>query len=1412
MKSLVMKSIQFLLLAAVLLGASTLKAQTVAQKSTPPKVIVSSDTVKVKEEIGDTARRDPLGRVYPYVYGNIFAKEAKYSKDSTQVDSVWKYLLHHSFYSKRFRDENGQVNKKLGDHLFLEMGLGMNTHFTRSTSTKMYTPGLMGGIAVGDWITPEHGVRLGMQAGEYKLGNYDARAWGLSLDYLMNFTAVGSRTYQQVKPFELYGIAGLSLDLSDTNDPKLKAESGDRAMALGLHMGLRGQYHLSPYTYFYVEPKLGFYSDKLVHVKAHRGFRPVGTLMAGFGYRILPVEKLHKMGEDYVADNSFLNDMFFTVYGGPNWGATSFGQLHNNAGMRMGLSGGKWFNYKHGARVNFQVGENDNYNGYGYYKKFKSVTFGVDYLLNLHNAFGGYNPERNFWLNAVAGLSVNATSGNEGHHTTLGFGGGLQANVDLGKGVNFFLEPRVDIYGNDYATYFSTTKKYDIYMSMLAGLAFRQGLDTQLQREKNADFEKGDFWSNWGFEAGYGALMPMSSPSFNNMKGLVSSKLFLGAYKWITPTSGARFWTETGQVNSISDQNYFMLNFGLDYMWNITNTFHGYDPNRKAEIISTLGVNRSKLNRNRGAFWGLNASLKGVWHVSDMFNLFLEPQIRIYGNDYVDEVTPVLNKDMLTSVLLGLGYRLNNVSQQTLESEEYYADNSFLNDMFFAVYGGPSWAVTSFSNMHKHSGMRMGLSVGKWFDPIHGARVNFQVGENKNPNGYDYYKKFKSVTFSADYMLNLNNAFAGYQSDRRFWLNALAGLSVNATSGNEGHHTTMGFGLGLQGNVNLGHNINFFVEPRVDIYGEDFATYFNTASDKDSYFSVLAGFAFRQGLDTEEQRRRNEDYELGAWWDDLEFEAGMGALMPMTSPSFDKMKGMVAPKAFMGLGKWFTPTSGIRLWGEAGGLKSMSGESFRTINVGADYMWNITNSFHGYKALDINDRPERKTELISTLGFNVSKQNEGRGSSLGLNASLKGVWHMNRMLGLFLEPQLRMYGDSYISGVTPVFNNDVLTSVIAGVQIKAFSNWGGTGLDRGNFDDVDGNRFFSFAMGPSGNGQQLAYTDLYAFNARLSLGSWFSPFAAWRANVAITAKGSKAYKTYAKATLGGDLLVDLNAISYGYDRDRVFSTRFIAGANLGVDYATYKVQFMPDVHTGMQFAVRASSHIELYAEPLLAYQFNLPANVNTNLMKFQGSLLLGVNYRFGSSDEVDPNSFLYKVRRGQLFVKEELDNHHFASVALGTGLSTQTYTVVDKFAKRLTFDIDASYGYWFNEVSALRVGLSNRTLRRGDNPSRNMQTLHFDYMADILALANNYVYDENRFHLRGFAGLTIHTATGKHYNRTWGMGVQVGMQLGVDVKDSPVEIFLEPSANIMSASILRGASQHPFEADAKLMIGTKYRF
>ena len=150
-----------------------------------------ADSVEVKT---DSVRRDPSGRIYPYPNQSAFAK------DST---NHWLYLLQRPPVTKHYE------NKKVGDHAFLEFGLGFNTYFTHSTPMKMYTPGSMGSITVGDWITPEHGVRVGLNFGEYKLSEIDARAAGFSVDYMMNFTALGSRKYEKHQPWEFYGIAGL---------------------------------------------------------------------------------------------------------------------------------------------------------------------------------------------------------------------------------------------------------------------------------------------------------------------------------------------------------------------------------------------------------------------------------------------------------------------------------------------------------------------------------------------------------------------------------------------------------------------------------------------------------------------------------------------------------------------------------------------------------------------------------------------------------------------------------------------------------------------------------------------------------------------------------------------------------------------------------------------------------------------------------------------------------------------------------------------------------------------------------------------------------------------------------------------------------------------------------------------------
>ena len=86
--------------------------------------------------------------------------------------------------------------------------------------------------------------------------------------------------------------------------------------------------------------------------------------------------------------------------------------------------------------------------------KVKAIGAGLDYMLNMHNAFGGYNPDRRFWVNALAGVSYNYTSVYPGiHGHAFGYGGGLQANVRLSRDIDFVVEPRVDFYGNSYAPY-----------------------------------------------------------------------------------------------------------------------------------------------------------------------------------------------------------------------------------------------------------------------------------------------------------------------------------------------------------------------------------------------------------------------------------------------------------------------------------------------------------------------------------------------------------------------------------------------------------------------------------------------------------------------------------------------------------------------------------------------------------------------------------------------------------------------------------------------------------------------------------------------------------------------------------------------------------------------------------------------
>ena len=76
--------------------------------------------------------------------------------------SALDYMLQKPPVAKHFD------NKKFGDHIFFEAGLGLNARPSRDK--RITDPGAQANVAFGDWVTPNHGWRFGVRAGTYKWG------------------------------------------------------------------------------------------------------------------------------------------------------------------------------------------------------------------------------------------------------------------------------------------------------------------------------------------------------------------------------------------------------------------------------------------------------------------------------------------------------------------------------------------------------------------------------------------------------------------------------------------------------------------------------------------------------------------------------------------------------------------------------------------------------------------------------------------------------------------------------------------------------------------------------------------------------------------------------------------------------------------------------------------------------------------------------------------------------------------------------------------------------------------------------------------------------------------------------------------------------------------------------------------
>ena len=522
------------------------------------------------------------------------------------------------FGIRRFLTRVHFANKGWAEHLYFEGGFGVNFMATRM----IHQFGAQGEAALGKWFTPEHGARLTIKGGRYRMAEQRTRFVGIGLDYTLNLHSVARPDYMKPRRFEMHGVFGADVSVSN--------RAGNRDFGFGVHVGLRSQVKLMRYNYLYVEPRVGVLSNGVTQLPTWHQMRPYAEIMAGLGFRRMEKEE---RSFDQTFSKKFFENWFLSTAAGPTFVVNALpGSWKDNRGVLGYLGVGKWFDRYNGLRLGMYGGRTER-GGFQrvperpYEQRFLRYVAGeLDYMFNLSNFFAGYRNDRRVSFNALAGLELKHFHNNYFNDTELGYVGGIQANVRLMQGLDFYVEPRLELYKTS-ATPGINTSRYEVATSMLAGLTinsdFRKGFDL---RRSPDEFERKSWRDNMFLEIAGGTGWVGSRTVFQHPFDYLGYVAHLGFGQWFTSLHGARVWGRFGQYQTGSVNNFRSITVGADYMFHVTNSFLGVRHKRWFDLYALLGLGMSKRTNygSKGApYFMVQGGLQAEAHITKMLSVYV---------------------------------------------------------------------------------------------------------------------------------------------------------------------------------------------------------------------------------------------------------------------------------------------------------------------------------------------------------------------------------------------------------------------------------------------------------------------------------------------------------------------------------------------------------------------------------------------------------------------------------------------------------------------------------------------------------------------------------------------------------------------------------------------------------------------
>ncbi len=694
----------------------------------------------------------------------------------------------------------------------------------------------------------------------------------------------------------------------------------------------------------------------------------------------------------------------------------------------------------------------------------------------------------------------------------------------------------------------------------------------------------------------------------------------IAAGKWFDLVNGMRLGAKFSTAKYKGNENIRTKSASIyaDYVYNLSSYLGGYNPYRVFNLspFAGLSLGTSMENGNQSLVSSLRLGLNGAFRVSRGVSIFVEPMLQTY----TDNFTPSENwrgVDFVPTVMLGLKFETVPQVYRTY-CDEFYKDNGPFSNLFVSAAAGaaslPGIALGSYESRYKISPTGR-LSIGNWFNPYSGLRMS--VGADfSSQNAVHAVNPF----VQADYMFNLSSLFEGHNINRIFSIYGIAGLNYKfadtkkAMLSEDSEKDYVGLGLGMQGSFRLSNKFRLFIEPRVDVNAS-----LSSSSFRPSFvpLKVYAGLTFSRPDDgTYTKAKFDQNGILDHYF--LYMSGGANAILSMSQLKSYKADAL-RPIGSIGVGKWFTPVSGLRVFAKAGVVTSGDVEH-GMLGAGLDYMLNISNLIAGHD-------PGRRFGLNGILGGNAVYQNHedqvGSNFSYGLEAGVQGTVRVSPNAYLFLEPKVELYTSDFAEGtINTPFKGDLFGTVNVGFTYN-FNSYSG-GANNELFEEANADRWFmSVSGGPSSLVKRGITSDAFSKTFGIQAGKFYTPISSWRAGFKYESTPSSSFTSknnyYA---LELDYLLDLTTYSLGFKKDRVFNLSAIAGLGVGLKDHSDRQQVVPGIHAGLQGRFRLTDDLSIFIEP----KGNLYYNTGDSRIEkggsrpidLQASGLLGLMWKFKS--------------------------------------------------------------------------------------------------------------------------------------------------------------------------------------------------